>query len=97
MSEFGGSAKQGFHADSLTRFSEEYQEYLYRETLDMIKRIPQLQGFSPWILVDFRSPRRNLPGMQDGWNRKGLISSDGVKKKAYYVLKNYYNELSIKK
>jgi len=97
MSEFGGSAKQGFHADSLTRFSEEYQEYLYRETLEMIKRIPQLQGFSPWILVDFRSPRRNLPGMQDGWNRKGLISSDGVKKKAYYVLKNYYDELSFKK
>lgn len=97
MSEFGGSAKQGFRADSLTRFSEEYQEYLYRETLDMINRIPQLQGFSPWILVDFRSPRRNLPGMQDGWNRKGLISSDGIKKKAYYVLKNYYNNLSIKK
>jgi beta-glucuronidase len=49
------------------------------------------------MLVDFRSPRRNLPGMQDGWNRKGLICSDGVKKKAYYVLKNYYNELSFTK
>jgi len=97
MSEFGGDAKQGFHADSLTRFSEEYQEYLYRETLNMIKKIPQLQGFSPWILVDFRSPRRNLPGIQDGWNRKGLISSEGVKKKAYYVLKNYYGELASKK
>ena len=64
ISEFGAGAKYGLHGDSLTRWSEEYQEYLYKETLKMISKIPQLQGFSPWILVDFRSPRRNLPGIQ---------------------------------
>ncbi|MDP1676251.1 MAG: glycoside hydrolase family 2 TIM barrel-domain containing protein [Bacteroidota bacterium] len=91
ISEFGADAKYGFHADTLTRFSEEYQEYLYKETLEMISAIPQLRGISPWILVDFRSPRRTLPNIQDGWNRKGLISDDGKKKKAFFVLQKFYN------
>lgn len=96
ISEFGADAKYGLHGDSLTRWSEEYQEYLYVETLWMISKIHQLQGISPWILTDFRSPRRNLPGIQDGWNRKGLISSDGYKKKAFFVLKEFYKSLSDK-
>ena len=56
----------------------------------MLEKINGLAGFTPWILVDFRSPRRVLPGIQDGFNRKGLISSDGVKKKAFFVLLDYY-------
>ena len=91
ISEFGADAKYGFHGDKLMRWTEEYQEYLYEETLEMIKNISQLQGFSPWILVDFRSPRRMLPNIQDGYNRKGLISSDGNKKKAFFVLKKFYD------
>ena len=92
ISEFGADAKAGFHADTLTRFSEEYQEDLYKETLAMISKIEQLQGFSPWILKDFRSPRRQLPGLQDGWNRKGLLSDTGEKKKAWYILNTFYTE-----
>ena len=46
------------HGDALTRFSEEYQEDLYRRTLAMLSKIPQWRGTTPWILVDFRSPRR---------------------------------------
>lgn len=90
ISEFGAGAKYGLHGDKDERWSEEYQEYLYDETLKMIDQIDQLKGISPWILVDFRSPRRVLPEIQDGWNRKGLISEDGNKKKAFFVLKNYY-------
>lgn len=56
----------------------------------MLDRIDGLVGCTPWILVDFRSPRRVLPGIQDGFNRKGLISSDGIKKQAFFVLKDYY-------
>jgi beta-glucuronidase len=41
-------------------------------------------------LVDFRSPKRVLPGVQDGFNRKGLVSSNGVKKKAFFSLQEYY-------
>jgi beta-glucuronidase len=91
ISEFGAGAKKGLHGEKTTRWTEEFQEYLYEETLKMIDQIDQLQGISPWILVDFRSPRRPLPEIQDGWNRKGLISDDGQKKKAFFVLQNYYN------
>ncbi|NNE03052.1 MAG: beta-glucuronidase [Eudoraea sp.] len=90
VSEFGAGAKKGVHGDTLTRWSEEYQEYLYEETLKMLNGIDQLRGMSPWILVDFRSPRRVLPVIQDGWNRKGLLSEDGQKKKAFFVLQNFY-------
>jgi beta-glucuronidase len=94
ISEFGGDALQGFHADKLTRFSEEYQADLYRQTLDMLGKIPQWRGAAPWILCDFRSPRRPLPNVQDGWNRKGLIGSNGKKKEAFFVLKSFYDKLA---
>lgn len=94
ISEFGAGAKYGLHGDRDDRWTEEYQEYLYEETLKMLDPIKQLRGISPWILVDFRSPRRVLPGIQDNWNRKGLISDKGEKKKAFYTLKKYYDSKS---
>jgi beta-glucuronidase len=92
ISEFGAGALQGYHGDSLTIWTEEYQEYLYVETLKMLEQIDQLRGLSPWILADFRSPRRFLPVIQDGWNRKGLISETATRKKAFYVLQEYYRK-----
>jgi beta-glucuronidase len=65
---------------------------MYRETFKMLEKIPQFRGMTPWVLVDFRSPRRNLAFIKDGWNRKGLISNNGQKKKAFYTLKKYYDE-----
>ncbi|NQV50173.1 MAG: beta-glucuronidase [Candidatus Marinimicrobia bacterium] len=94
ISEFGGGALQGLHGDSLTIWTEEFQEYLYEESIEMLRRIPQLRGATPWILADFHSPRRVLPGIQDGWNRKGLIGDTGAKKKAFYVLQNFYLEIA---
>lgn len=93
FSELGAGALQGYHGDSLTRWTEEYQEYFYTQQIKMLRKINFLSGLSPWILADFRSPRRQLSGIQDGWNRKGLISSDGQKKKAFYVLKEWYKEI----
>lgn len=90
VSEFGGGALYGFHADRDTRFSEEFQENLYRENLKMLDKIDGLSGLSPWILVDFRSPARPLPDIQDFFNRKGLISDKGQKKRAFYVMQEYY-------
>jgi beta-glucuronidase len=97
ISEVGAEAKTGFHADSLTRFSEEYQEWFYREQIAMLKRMPDnYVGISPWILSDFRSPKRNNPLHQEGWNRKGLYDDKGNKKKAFYLLKAYYSEMEKK-
>jgi beta-glucuronidase len=94
VSEFGADAKAGLHGDPLTRFSEEYQADLYRRQLAMLARVPAVRGMSPWILVDFRSPRRPLPGVQDGWNRKGLVSNDGTKKQAFGVLRDAYRGMA---
>ena len=92
ISEFGGDARQGLHGNKDQRWTEEFQEDLYQQTLPMLDKIDGLAGFTPWILVDFRSPRRVLPGIQDGFNRKGLISSEGTKKKAFSVLQAYYRK-----
>ncbi len=94
MTEFGGEAPYGNHGDAMTRWTEEYQENVYQHQLSMLKRIPFLRGTCPWILMDFRSPRRPLPGIQDFHNRKGLISDRGEKKKAFYVMQKYYRELA---
>lgn len=93
MSEFGGDAKAGLHGNATERWTEEYQESIYQHQIPMLKRIVFLRGMSPWILMDFRSPRRELPGIQDFYNRKGLVSDKGEKKKAFFVLQDYYRTL----
>ena len=90
ISEFGADAKAGFHGEETERWTEEYQANVFRHQMGMFSRIPQLRGMSPWILVDFRSPRRMLPGIQDGYNRKGLISDQGEKKQAFFILQKAY-------
>ncbi len=93
ISEFGAGALQGYHADKMTRWSEEFQELLYEETLPTLTNIPGISGITPWALVDFRSPRRTLIPYQNGWNRKGLISETGNKKKAFYTLQKFYKNI----
>ncbi len=95
VTEFGGEAKYGLHGDPDTRWTEEYQANIYRHQLRMLNGIRQLRGLSPWILMDFRSPRRPLPGIQDYFNRKGLISDQGEKKEAFYILQKAYQEGAI--
>jgi beta-glucuronidase len=97
MSELGGDAKAGLHGGPNDRWTEEYQANIYRHQLGMLNKIPQLRGMSPWILMDFRSPNRPLAGIQDGFNRKGLISDQGEKKQAFYVLQKAYKEKTVGK
>jgi beta-glucuronidase len=96
ISEFGAGALEGKHGDAQTRFTEEYQEDLYARNLKMLSKIPQFRGVTPWILYDFRSPKRVLPNIQDGWNRKGVIGENGTKKKAFFVLKDFYDKMEAK-
>lgn len=90
ISDFGGGALYGHHGSKDALWTEEFQEDLYLQTTKMLERIPQLRGMTHWILADFRSPRRILPVIQDGWNRKGVLSYIGDKKKAFFVLQKYY-------
>ncbi|VXB64589.1 glycoside hydrolase family 2 protein [Massilia sp. 9I] len=93
ITEFGADALGGYHADADTRWSEEYQDRLYQNQFRMLAGIPGLRGMTPWVLADFRSPRRQHPYFQDFWNRKGLISDDGKKKQAFWTLKKHYDEV----
>jgi beta-glucuronidase len=96
MSEWGGDAKAGNHAPAgdahPALWTEEYQAELYHHQIAMLNKIPQLRGTSPWLLMDFRSARRVNPGLQDNFNRKGLISDQGVKKEAFFILQKAYKD-----
>ncbi|WP_457420968.1 glycoside hydrolase family 2 protein [Roseateles sp. P5_E7] len=94
FSEFGADAQAGFQDAKLRRkFSEDFQVDYYRATLAMAAKVPTLRGLSPWVLKDFRSPRREHPVFQKGWNRKGLISETGQRKAAFEFLADYYRSL----
>lgn len=91
FSEFGADAKKDFFDKSRkTKFSEEYQEDYYINTLKMAQKVDFLIGVSPWILKDFQSPRRQHPIYQEGWNRKGLIDEKGNPKKAFNILRDFF-------
>ena len=88
ISEFGAGAKYGNHSNKI--WSENYQASLYRHQLEMLSNSPQIKGISPWVFKDFRAMLRPLPGIQDFYNRKGLIDENGNKKEAFDVLADFY-------
>ena len=92
MSELGAGALQGLHGSADERWTEEYQAAVYKNNLQMLDNMTALRGVTPWILKDFRSPRRPLDNIQDFWNRKGLLSETGVRKQAWYLMRDYYQQ-----
>lgn len=96
ISEFGGEALFGNKngpIDEAAYWTEEYQAKIYTSQIEMFKSVPNLCGVCPWLLFDYRSLGRMHPVYQRGYNRKGLISEKGDKKKAWYIMKEYYNGL----
>jgi beta-glucuronidase len=97
MSEFGGEAKFGNHGGPNDRWTEEQQANVMEHQLIMIRKIPQVRGTTPWVLMDFRSTTRNIPRLQDGYNRKGLFSEKMEKKQAFSVFEKAYREHNVGK
>ena len=97
MTEFGSEAKAGNHGGANDRWTEEQQMNVYKHQFVMLNKIPQLRGMTPWVLGDFRSPGRNIPRLQDGFNRKGLVSEDGKRKLAFYLLQKVYQDHAVGK
>lgn len=97
MSEFGAEAKIRNHGAVTQRWTEEQQACIYQHQLVMFSKIPQLRGTRPWVLLDFRSTTRNIPILQDGYNRKGLLSEDGKKKQAFFIMQKAYKENTVGK
>ena len=94
VSEFGGGAVAGRHGEADERWTEEYQDSLFQHQLAMVEKMPGLAGITPWVLMDFRSPARMLPGVQNYHNRKGVISNRGQRKLAFYMLQRFYRKIS---
>lgn len=97
MSEFGAEAKFGNHGGIHDRWTEEQQLNVMQHQFAMIKRIPQMRGLTPWVLMDFRSTTRNIPKLQDGYNRKGLFSEKMEKKLVVPFVAQAYAEQSVVK
>ncbi|MDR2434022.1 MAG: hypothetical protein LBD47_05600 [Treponema sp.] len=92
ITEFGGGARSGQRGTADDLFSEDCQKALYQKQVEMFKQYPFIAGLSPWILYDFRCPRR-FNRYQEGYNRKGLIDADRkTKKAAFYVMQAFYRE-----
>jgi beta-glucuronidase len=95
ISEFGAEALYGSNsgpADEASGWSEEYQKQVYIDQIEMFKTIPNLCGISPWLLFDYKSLGRMNQVYQKGYNRKGLLSEKGEKKKAWYIMNEYYKK-----
>lgn len=96
ITEFGGESRYASNfgpADEADSWREEYQEKIFKDQVEMFATTPNLAGICPWLLVDYRSPGRMHPLKQGGWNRKGLLSENGDRKKAWYILKSYYDRI----
>ena len=96
ITEFGGEALYGNNSgqkDQASSWSEDYQAQIYKDQIAMFGKMTGLSGVFPWLLADYRSPIRMHPLYQKGWNRKGLYSDRGEKKKAWFVLKDYYDSI----
>lgn len=93
ISEFGGEALWGNRSTPSTGiavWTEEFQRKIYEDQIRMFERAPGLCGVAPWILFDYKSPVRMNQVFQKGYNRKGLLSKNGNKKQAWYIINNYY-------
>jgi beta-glucuronidase len=93
VSEFGGEAVYGNHngpADEAAYWTEDYLESIYTNQIQMFATIPNIVGVCPWLLFDYRSTGRMHPVYQKQYNRKGLLSDKGEKKKAWFIMKKYF-------
>lgn len=92
ITEFGADALAGHHGTVTDKGTEECQAYIYERQMETLGKIDYIKGMTPWILYDFRCPRRTSY-IQKYYNRKGLCSADKkYRKKAFEVLQRFYRE-----
>lgn len=93
ITEFGADAYPGLRGTITDKGTEDCQAYVYEKQIENIRRIPYIKGMTPWILYDFRCPRRTSVN-QRYYNTKGLLSADKkYRKPAFYVLRDFYSSM----
>lgn len=94
ITEFGADAKAGHRGNVSDKGTEDCQAAIYKKQVETLSKISYIKGMTPWILYDFRSPRR-LNDLQNYYNLKGLCSADKkYRKMAFFVLKEFYRSIS---
>lgn len=94
ITEFGADALPGHRGTITDKGTEDCQAYVYKKQIENIRCNSYIRGMTPWILHDFRCPRRTS-WLQNYYNTKGLLSADKKHRKlAFYVLQAFYKELS---
>lgn len=92
ITEFGADALANEHGTYLDKSTEECQAYVYERQTALIEKTDYIKGMTPWILYDFRCPRRTSV-KQRYYNTKGLLSADKKHKKlAFEVLQKFYQK-----
>ncbi len=90
ITEFGGGALVGHRGSTDEFFTEDRQRAIYERQIDEFVKCPYIKGISPWILFDFRCPRRTNR-FQRFYNRKGLVADDHeTRKLAFETLQEFY-------
>lgn len=93
ITETGAEGVLGDHAPQSGPFSEHYMAEVYRKQTAYLPKLGYVRGFTPWLLYDYRSERRQNP-YQQGLNCKGLIAADKhTRKAAFYILRDFYQQL----
>ena len=94
ITEFGADALPGHRGSTFDKGTEDCQADVYERQIETIRTISYVRGMTPWILFDFRCPRRTSL-LEGYYNRKGLLSPDkAYKKQAFYVLQDFYRTLA---
>lgn len=92
ITEFGADAFAGLRGTITDKGTEDCQAYVYERQVELIAKTDYVRGMTPWILYDFRCPRRTSVN-QRYYNTKGLLSADKTHRKlAFYVLQKFYKE-----
>ena len=93
ISEFGADALYGHRGSRSDKGTEDCMADVYEKQIATLRTIPYIKGISPWILYDFRCPRR-ASVIQQYFNRKGLIDAERKHKKlGFFLMQEFYREL----
>ena len=93
ITETGAEGVLSPHAPKTGPFSERYMADVYRKQTAYLPKLDYVRGFTPWLLYDYRSERRQNP-FQQGFNCKGLITADKrTRKEAFYILRDFYQQI----
>ncbi len=85
VTEFGGDALAGVHADPPEMWSEEYQAALLTHVLDACASRPFVVGTQFWVLCDLKTAQAT--GRAGGMNNKGVFTRDRRPKMAAHALR----------